>query len=364
MTKRNRAAVALATALALMLAISAVAFAASCPSGSNQSGIGAGVTPSAQASSVSNDAWIYTSKFQTSTPKLTEGSVQLKAIKGAKLSNDRADVTARFRWDNANYVVHVVCMYPISGQDFPGHGPVQFMRPVLGSTDLGTLGLPETHAHVAVYGRSSISRNGKLLVDNQPTVVLVTKAIHNSDQQLQSSPNEDRNEIQLIVPGPLDGQKFVKPFPNGYFYIYWPDVKLTMSSKMKPTPMMSTSPSKIGRGPALPKVGTQTARGSINISLTNTGIKKSVGRMPSGLYKVTVTNNSSRRRGLVMSGADLCCTFYTRFSKLIPVGGTQTFRWYFAPGKTQIRDFLSGYKTRTSYTDVKYGKHSSSIVFE
>ncbi len=193
---------------------------------------------------------------------------------------------------------------------------------------------------------------------------MVTQAIHGSDHQLLSSPTQNRNEIQLIVPGPLDGQKFVKPFPNGYFYIYWPDVKLTMSGNMKPTPMVSTTPSKIGRGPVAPSLGTQSPRGTVEISLTNTGIKKTVGTAPSGLYDVAITNNSSRRRGLELTGADLCCTFYTRFSTLMGPGGHQTFRWYFAPGKVVLKDFLSGRKTRTSYANVKYGGHSSSIVFE
>lgn len=351
MNKRSRAAIALGVALAVMLALSAVAFAAA-------------TMPTASASSTTKDAWVYTSKFQTSTPTHITGSIQLTAMKGAKIAQDRADVTARFEWDNANYTVRVTCAFPIAGEDFPGHGAVQFMRPVLGATDLGTLGLPETHAHVAVYGRSTISRDGKVLVDNQPTIVMVTQAIHGSDHQFLSSPIEDRNEIQLIVPGPLDGQKFVKPFPNGYFYIYWPDVKLTLSGNVKPTPMISTTPSKIGRGPVAPEIGTQTTRGTIAISLTNTGIKKTVGSATSGLYNVTVTNNSSRRRGLEITGADLCCTFYTRFSTIIGPGGHQTFRWYFAPGKVQLRDFLSARKTNTSYANVRYGGHSSSIVFE
>lgn len=331
---------------------------------SRQASIGAGAAPTARASSATNEAWIYTSKFQTSTPKRITGSIQLTAMKGAKVSQDRGNVTARFSWNNASYVVSVACLFPVAGQDFPGHGAVQFMRPVLGTTDMGTLGLPETHAHVAVYGRATITQNGRMLVENQPTIVLVTQAIHGPDQQLLSSPIEDRNEIQLIVPGPLNGQKFVKPFPNGYFYVYWPEVKLNMSGNVKPTPMVSTTPSKIGRGPVAPEIGTQEPRGTIEISLTNTGIKKTMASAPSGLYVVTITNNSSRRRGLEITGADLCCTFYTRFSTLMGPGGTQSFRWFFAPGKAQFRDFLSGTRTKTSFTNVRYGGHSSSIVFE
>jgi len=362
MNTRSRAAIALAVAVALLLALSVVAEAARMRA-SRQAATGAGKMPTARASSASDEAWVYTSRFRTSMPTQTTGSIQIIAIKGAKMAQDKADVAARFAWKNATYTLRVTCLFPIAGQDFPGHGPVQFMRQVLGTTDLGTLGLPETHAHVAVYGRSTIYKNGKMLVDGQPTIVLVTQAIHGSDQHLLASPTEDRSEIQLIVPGPLDGQRFVKGFPNGYVYVYWPNVKLTTSGNVKPYPATST-PSRIGRGPVAPILGTHEPRGTIDISLTDRGVVKKVGQAPFGLYDLHITNNSSRPRGLTIRGADLCCTFYTRFSQVLRPGGKQVFRWFFAPGKVQIRDFLGGRKTRTAYTNVRYGRHSSSFVFE
>jgi len=326
--------------------------------------MGAAKMPSARASSTSNEAWIYTGNFRNTTPDRISGSIQISATKGAKESQSKSDVSAKFTWQYSSYSVHVTCPFRISGEDFPDHGPVQFMRPVLGTTDLGTLNLPWTHAHVAVYGRSTITRDGKMIADNQPTIVLVTQAIHGSDQQYLSSPATDRNEILLIVPGPLNGQHFVTGFANGCFYIYWPNVKLTLSGNVKPMPMPANIPNRSGRGPAKPMIGTEEPRGTINVSLTDSRIVKKIGEAPSGLYDLSITNNSSTPRGLVITGTDLCCTIYTRYSQILRPGGKQIFRWYFAPGKAHIKDFVGGVKTKTSYSNVKLGGHSSSIVFQ
>ena len=362
MNKGSRAVIALAVIVAL-LCVSAVAFGAQ-HSRSKAAAMGAGKMPTARASSTANEAWIYTSDFRTTTPMEISGSIQITASKGAKINQDKAEAVASFTWEDAKYTLHVDCPYPVSGQNFPSRGPLQFMRPVLGTDDLGTLNLPATHAHVAIYGRSTIKKNGEIIAENQPTVVLVTQAIHDSNQALLSSPIADRDEIQLIIPGPLNGQSFVNGFPNGYFYIYWPNVKLTTSGNIKPTPMSSSTPSNSARGPAVPITGTAGPRGTIDVSLTNRGIVKEIYSTPTGLYDLRITNNSSRARGLVITGTDLCCTEYTRFSKIIKPGSTQMFRWYFAPGKVLVRDFLGGRKTSTSYTRVRFGGHSSSFMFE
>lgn len=362
MNRSSRAVIAL-TVIVALLCVSAVAFGARHRM-SRPAAMGAGKMPMARASSTTDEAWIYTNDFRTTAPQSATGSIRMTAMKGAKITQDRAEATARFTWQGAKYSIEVDCPYPVSGQIFPGRGPVQFMRPVLGTADLGTLNLPATHAHVAIYGRSTIRKNGRIIAENQPTVVLVTQAIHSSDQAFLSSPVTDRNEIQLIVPGPLSGQSFVKGFPNGYLYLYWPNVKLTLSGNIKSTSLSSNIPPRAGRGPAMPMTGSDQTRGSINVRLTNTGITKEVYQTPTGLYDLSITNSSSRARGLVISGTDLCCTKYTRFSKIIRPGSTQVFRWYFAPGKVLLRDYYGGIKTSTSYRRVKFAGHSSAFVFE
>ena len=366
MSKASRAAIALAVIVALLLTISAVSFAAKSKAKSRiskQAAFGAGKRPSGNAVSTSNVAWIYTGNFRNTNPEQVAGSIKLNASKGEAITGDRASVTASFNYQGSEYMIKLTCPYPISGQDFPGHGPVQFMRSVLGTTDLGTIDLPETHAHIAIYARSTIERDGKILAENQPTIVLVNRAIHDTDQAYLATPAQDRNEISLIVPGPLSGQKFVKTFANGAFYVYWPSVKYSVSSNATPTPTPANIPTRSGRGPATPTIGTTAPRGSIDISLTDTGIVKKVGQAETGLYDLNITNNSSRPMGLMISGVDLCCTAYTRYSKILAPGASQVFTWYFAPGKVQFKDFLGGRRTSTGYRNVKVGGHSSSIAF-
>lgn len=363
MSRASRAAIALAVIVALLFTISAMSLAAKKKHMARPAAIGAGAMPSASASNTGDVAWIYTGNFRNTAPDQITGSIKVSAKKGATISQDRADATAQFMYQDSKYMVHVTCPFPISGQTFPGHGPVQFMRSVLGANDLGTLDLPQTHAHVGIFARSTISRDGKVIADNQPTIVLVNEAIHSSDQQYLSSPATDRTEITLIVPGPLSGQKFVKSFANGAFYIYWPDVKTSLSDNITPTPTPANIPTRSGRGPARPMVGTTAPRGTIDISLTDTGITKQIGQTETGLYDLNITNNSSRPRGLVMTGVDLCCTSYTRFSQILRPGASQVLTWYFAPGKVLFKDFFGGTRTSTGYRHVKLAGHSSSLVF-
>lgn len=363
MSRSSRAVIALVVILALCVSVGALAAKYHKYAKPARMGAGAG-RGAAIAMSTSNEAWIYTGDFRNTTPMQTSGSIRLAASRGAQISQDRATATARFTWQGDTYTLRVTCPFPISGQTFPGHGPVQFMRPVLGSSDLGTLNLPETHAHVAVYGRATITKGGKVIADNQPVIVLVNEAIHGSDQNFLTSPDTSRNELSVIVPGPLNGQKFVQGFPNGYFYVYWPSTSLKLSGNTNPKPMPATVPSRSGRGPATPMLGTETPRGTINVSLTNTGIQKSTGEVTTGLYDLKITNNSSRSRGLMISGIDLCCTSYVRFSHMLRPGQSQIFRWYFAPGKVQFKDFTGGVRTSTSWTKVKFGGHTTSVVFD
>lgn len=355
---RTRATTALVMILVLCACVASVAAVKSSPART-----GAGAQGTATASSTSNEAYIYTGDFRSMSPAQINGTIRLSASKGARITQDRATVNGQFTWQGSTYRISVTCLYPIAGQDFPGRGPVQYMRPVLGTADLGVLNLPQTHAHIAVYGRASISRDGKLIADNQPAIVLVNQAIHADDQAFLTSPDTSRTEISLIVPGPLNGQRFVKGFPNGYFYIYWPNVTHTMSANVVPTSVTGEIPTRAGRGPATPMIGTESPRGTIDVSLTNTGIVKTIGETPTGLYDIRITNNSSRARGLVLSGIDLCCTPYVRFSELLRPGRTQIFRWYFAPGKVVFRDFVGGTRTSTSWTNVRFGGHSSSVIF-
>jgi hypothetical protein len=102
--------------------------------------------------------------------------------------------------------------------------------------------------------------------------------------------------------------------------------------------------------------------GILEITLTNTGIRKTIGEADSGLWDVKVTNSGRGYRGVLMSGIDLCCTEYNRFSTLLRPGQTQTFRFYFAPGKVTFKDFTHARRVREGLVDVKWGGHSNSLI--
>lgn len=117
-------------------------------------------------------------------------------------------------------------------------------------------------------------------------------------------------------------------------------------------------------GPTTPIAGTTAPVGTLRISLTNQGPVTSSDVTIPGLYNVTVTNNSSRRRGVELTGIDLCCTIYKRFSSVLRVGQSQTFKWYFAPGKVTFREFSGARKTGRAYTNVRYTGNSTSMTFQ
>lgn len=132
-----------------------------------------------------------------------------------------------------------------------------------------------------------------------------------------------------------------------------------------PQTVLACTQQEMGTGPAMPTQPgpSQPVLGTINISLTDQGISKEIGQAEPGLYDVVITNNSSRTRGLEMIGPSLCCTEYVRFSDTLRPGASDTFRWYFAPGKVILRDYFSASKTATAYTNIRYAGSVSSIVF-
>ncbi len=135
-------------------------------------------------------------------------------------------------------------------------------------------------------------------------------------------------------------------------------------------PGSPAAPAGPGAGPgtvieARGEVGTVgVVHGTIPIRITNNAIVKDVGEAPFGTYVVRLTNDSSRSRGLLFTGIDLCCTRYWRYSSILRPGQTSEFRFFFAPGKVEIYDFLSATKKATAVTNVERGPLSSSIIFQ
>ncbi len=319
--------------------------------------------------STSGRAWIFTCPDFVSSPEQTEGNIQIFACtqQAATTSseNPTGEVVARFTYPSPNgskYMIKFTGVLP-SQMGFNG---VEVLKSVFGSTATNIPGitLPETLAYVSVIGSATIMKDGATIAEAQPAVAMVTSAIHNSNQLLLTQADSSRREIQLVVPGAKAANgKDVEGFPNGSFYIYWPSASLNMNNVggvvqhnevIPPAPVVAT-PAVIARGPVIPM--------KLHIILTDRGIIKPMGEANSGLYDITLTNKSSTPRGLYMTGTDICCTEFNRYSKVLKKNQSQSFRFYFAAGKVEFKDMLKcEHKAKTCIAT--YGKNTSSIMFK
>lgn len=311
------------------------------------------------ASSIGNCAWMYTSLPSQCAQTAVSGTIQVIATKGpADMASiqDRASVLATFSCASggSTYTVRFTSLASAGRFNTP-FGGVAFERSIFGGTRFFKLDLPATTAWVAVVGIATIMKDNDVIADNQPAIAAITQGIHDDNHQLLSQADITKKEFHLIVPGSLvDGVSPVSGFPNGYFYIYWPSADYSISRETITIP--SATPAPVGRGPNNP--------GSLMIHLTDKGIHKTVGTAQFGLYDITVKNTSKKAQGLYMTGTDICCTDYRRFSTILKPGASQKFKFYFAQGKVTMRPFCCAIKTPTSYKDYNWTGPAVSIKFE
>ena len=311
-------------------------------------------TPMAFASNVGSTAYIYTDNVMTSTPTSVTGNIQLNAMDVMSTdtsTSDTAAVMATFTYpaNGSSYTVKLTKVDPTAlGSPAQSKG-VAFMQPMFGTTGVGPSDFPQTLAYVALFGRATIMKDGQSVATDQPIIAMVTQGLHDPSQRWLSTNDPTNQEIHLVVPGSLmGGGQAVTGFPKGGFYVYWPDAALDLRNiggAVNMSGMAGAPPPIPTATPAMPARGPTTAISNMAISLTNTGIKKTIGEAPYGLYSVKITNDSSRAMGLYFTGIDLCCTEYNRYSNVLRPGHSQTFRFYFAPGKVTFKDFLSAEKT-------------------
>jgi hypothetical protein len=106
--------------------------------------------------------------------------------------------------------------------------------------------------------------------------------------------------------------------------------------------------------------------GTLTLSITNDGIMGMPEQTPTGggLYLVTVKNDSNVSRGIVMTGVDLCCSPYMRFTKVLKPGQEVSFRWFFPSDRTvQFRDLIRCRPVARTCGLPKAGSLASSLVF-
>lgn len=331
--------------------------------------VGASHLPIAHAQNVGNDAWIYTTDIKTSTPQQITGSIRMSVMDASPSdlpnSRDKAYVHAKFRCPagGPEYYVQFMTIVPV-GTMHSHYGGVAMLKPIFGNTGIGPSDAPKTLAYIAAFGTATITKDNQTIATDQPTIALVTQAMHDPSHKWLSESDPLMQEIHLLVPGPLyEGGPSVPGFANGYFYIYWPNVAFEMRNVGGTVEIVEFSETTV---PATKVKGSVEEIGakSLKITLTDTRINKAVANAPAGLYDITISNISPRPRGLYMNGTDICCTEFNRYSRVLQPGKSQTFRFYFAPGKVIFRDLLRCEHGKKTCLIATYGQHWSSIVFE
>ena len=107
-----------------------------------------------------------------------------------------------------------------------------------------------------------------------------------------------------------------------------------------------------------------TVQGNLTFTITNGGITGGSDVSNGGLYVVTVKNDTRQARGVVIKGIDLCCSPYTRYTRVLSPGREVTFRWYFPANRdVQIRDLIRCKPMARTCSAPLVGKLSKSVKF-
>lgn len=105
-------------------------------------------------------------------------------------------------------------------------------------------------------------------------------------------------------------------------------------------------------------------QGQAVLTITNEGITGAPDTTQGGLYLVTVRNETQMSRGIVMQGVDLCCSPYTRFTKVLRPGQEVSFRWYFPSNRTvQVKDLIRCVPVARSCGAPLAGSMTRTLVF-
>jgi len=105
-------------------------------------------------------------------------------------------------------------------------------------------------------------------------------------------------------------------------------------------------------------------QGHVVLTITRDGIQGTPDTSQGGLYLVTVRNTTNESRGIVMHGIDLCCSPYTRFTKVLRPGHEVTFRWYFPADRTvKIKDLIQCRPIARTCEAPRTGALAKTLVF-
>ena len=100
----------------------------------------------------------------------------------------------------------------------------------------------------------------------------------------------------------------------------------------------------------------------VTIALTSKGIVVTPGALKGGNYLLTVKNSTSEPRGIEMIGIDKAASPTVRYTKILKAGKSESFKWYFAKGKTvYVRDIMSCTHDQRNCMVVGFGQMRKAI---
>ena len=103
----------------------------------------------------------------------------------------------------------------------------------------------------------------------------------------------------------------------------------------------------------------------LTVTITESGLVTSMDEATGGLYLLTIRNESSTPRGIVMRGGDLIDSPYIRYSHVLQPGQSETFRWYFPSERTvMLRDIFSCTRAQRTCISAGFGQLTETVGFE
>jgi len=122
----------------------------------------------------------------------------------------------------------------------------------------------------------------------------------------------------------------------------------------------------LGLAPMLASAAAPPAKKSLpiaTIALTSKGIVATPKSLKGGQqYQLTIKNNLSEPRGVELIGIDKAKSPYVRYTKILDPGKSETFKWYFAKGKTvYVRELVSCTHDQRSCVVATFGRMRLAI---
>jgi hypothetical protein len=294
---------------------------------------------SGAASSLTQDAWLVKGDPAGDDVSMIHGIVTF----GVHAAGSQTASSAGFDYgiarlhdpsDNSSYEIRLT---GIDSSPDIKYGGVAFLKPAFGNTGVGPASISQTVAYIAAFGRADILKNGQQIASNVPMHLVVTPGIRDtSTGKMLASLDYGAREIFLHVPGPIQG------LPDGSLTVGWNSSSLDLRDvggrlMTQRQVAMAILP---GQATAVAGVTAEVPLGAIRLSLRNDGFRSTMPEtFTAGFTTITVVNNSSRPRGVIIKAKDVIGASTVRYTPVLRPGQAYKFYTYLGPGAFTAMDY-------------------------